>query len=411
MKNNTPKVMLLWHANPNPFAPPVFFDNQITGVLDEHAGQIFNYGQQKFSIPRGEFDLEELLDRQSIEKPDYLFVCLDSTTPYFPRNIDRVCKNSFLCLGDSHHLPNPISRLTKYVTLEKFQGHIFTNNIRHAHWFNHFSTAEQYFEPGLFALNLGEFYKEGAKTTIDSTPVFYGQIGDFHPRRKRIVPTLIKQNLVKHIWGDHELLCTEMQKSLACINVTLNADLNSRVFEIAQTGCLQIVDELSIHNGHGLVLIPNHNCLTYKTEDELTAILKDKGYIYEYGKTLGKNLKHEYKSHWGIECIRKRLLMSVNSGTIKFNSAVNTRKIIDTSLDVKSRLKIYENLLEMHRCLESINLSVDGSDVEIFINDAADLPRLNHIEKSLLIEPSISNKFLIRKFDDSEPELFSISNN
>jgi hypothetical protein len=233
--------------------------------------------------------------------------------------------------------------------LENFQGHIFTNNVRHAHWFNKFSTAEQYFEPALFALRLGDYYNPNIQPTINSTAVFYGQIGDYHPRRKKIVPSLIKQNLVKHIYGQHETIATEIQQALACINVTLNADLNSRVFEIAQTGCLQIVDELSIHNGHGMVLIPNHNCLTFRTEDELINILSNKDYLFEYGRILGENLRHEYNSHWGIERIKERLLMSVKSDSIKFNTASNVRKEIHSKLTVEKRLEIYENLLEIHK--------------------------------------------------------------
>lgn len=407
MNMKIPKVMLLWHANPNPFAPPIISENQITGVLEEFENEDFIYGESKFSIPRGEFDLEDLLKIKKIEKPDYLFICLDSTTPYFARNIDQACENTFLCLGDSHHLPNPISRLISYASLENFKAHIFTNNVRHAHWFNYRCNAEQYFEPGLFALNLEKYYSKN-KVDNNSPTVFYGQLGDFHPRRKRILPNLIKNNLVKHIYGSQERLSKELQKSLACINVTLNSDLNSRVFEIAQTGCLQVVDQLSIHNGHGLVLIPGHNCLTFKTQDELTSILKNTDYLLNQGRIIGENLRNEFNSFWGINCIKERLKKTISTGTIKFNPHLETRKKISSNALIESRLSIYENLLEIHRCNESINLCITGSQSSVFLNDADDLPRIIFSNQEQIMSNSINPKILIRTYEESTAEIFQV---
>ncbi len=409
MIKNSPKIMLLWHANPNPFAPPILSDNQITGVLEEFESQDFIYGESKFSIPRGEFDLDFLLRLKNIEKPDFLFICLDSTTPYFARNIDQVCKNTFLCLGDSHHLPSPISRLIKYASLEIFKAHIFTNNVRHAHWFNYKCDAEQYFEPGLFALNLGKHCSNSTHNlNIKSKTVFYGQIGEFHPRRKRIVPNLINNNLVKHIFGTEEKISNELQQALACINVTLNSDLNSRVFEIAQTGCLQIVDQLSVQNGHGQVLIPGHNCLTFKTQDELTNILKNTDYLLKQGHILGKNLRNEYNTFWGMDCIKERLYKTISSNTIKFNPLLETRKKIKSNATLESRLSIYENLLELHRCYEAINLLIIGPEANVYINDAVDLPRLTFSTQEEFLSNPINPKILIRTYAQAAAEIFNV---
>ena len=409
MNKNSPKVMLLWHANPNPFAPPILSDNQITGVLEEFESQDFIYGDSKFSIPRGEFDLDDLLRLKNIEKPDFLFICLDSTTPYFARNIDQVCKNTFLCLGDSHHLTSPISRLIKYASLEIFQAHIFTNNVRHAHWFNYKCDAEQYFEPGLFALNLGKYCSNAKnKLTIKSKPVFYGQIGEFHPRRKRIVPNLINNNLVKHIFGTEEKISNELQQALACINVTLNSDLNSRVFEIAQTGCLQIVDQLSVQNGHGQVLIPGHNCLTFKTQDELTNILTNRDYLLKQGNILGENLRNEYNTFWGMDCIKERLYKTISSSTIKFNPLLETRKKINSNATLESRLSIYEILLELHRCYEAFNLLLIGPETDVYLNDAVELPRLTFSTQEEFLSNPINPKILIRTYAQSSAEIFNV---
>lgn len=406
--------MVLWHANPNPFAPPLLSTNQITGVLDEHSTQEFNYGTQKFSFPRGEFDLEALLKEKNIDKPDYLFVCLDSTTPYIARNIKNVCENSFLCLGDSHHLPQPITRLINYASNEKFGGHIFTNNVRHAHWFKHRCDADQYFEPALFALNLGSNLDDNLRPINHSkeTPVFYGQMGQFHPRRGRIMPNLLQKNLVRHISGSREQLSTQMKQSMACINVTLNSDLNSRVFEIAQTGCLQIVDQLSIFNGHGSVLIPGHNCLTFQTEAELHEVLSDVNYLKQIGTVLGANLKHEFDQYWGIERIKDRLSASVLSDSVKLNPTPKETARFNNSnknADFENRLLVYENLLELHRSNERISIYIDSNHSHEYIQDLIDLPRLEFPEKDIFLEDSKSLRIYIKENNLKTPELFFVS--
>jgi hypothetical protein len=414
MKKNAPTVMVLWHANPNPFAPPLLSSNQITGVLDEHSAQEFNYGAQKFSFPRGEFDLEGLLKEKNIDRPDFLFVCLDSTTPYFARNIKNVCVNSFLCLGDSHHLNQPITRLINYASSEIFAGQIFTNNVRHAHWFKHRCEAEQYFEPALFALNLRSHVNASSNPFNENkkTPVFYGQMGQFHPRRARIMPNLLQKKLVRHISGSQELLSTELQQSMACINVTLNSDLNSRVFEIAQTGCLQIVDQLSIFNGHGSVLIPGHNCLTFQTEAELQEQLSDFKYLAEIGTILGANLKHEFDQYWGIERIKERLSASVWGDSVKFNSAPKqTVRFNSSNLNApfENRLFVYENLLELHRTNESISIYTDSNHSHEYKQDLIDLPRLKFPEKDIFLEDSESLRIYIKENNSKTPELFFVS--
>lgn len=409
MKSFTPTVMVLWHANPFPFEPPIIYDGQWTGVLEPYIDNVKNSPRSSyFSIPVDEFDLLEHIEKNKIPKPDFLFICLDATMPYIARNINNVCSNNFLCLGDTHHLPQPISRMLSYVSLEKFNGLIFTNNVRHAHWFREVCDSEQFFEPGIFALNLGENHHENIKTSRQSTPIFYGQIGEYHPRRKRIMPNLLTNNLVRHIHGTQETLADELQKSIACINVTLNSDLNSRVFEIAQTGCLQILDELSIHNGHGSVLIPGHNCLTFKTEDDLVALLKDTSYICEFGNVIGSNLRNEYYSYWGMECIRKRLFSSKPLNSIKLNPVISTRKKLKTNISVNSRLYIYENLLELHRCHESIYLFIDGPEVDIFANDALDLPRIKVLSNADLLTPLQDLKILIKNSAELKPEICRI---
>lgn len=406
--------MVLWHANPNPFSPPLLYDNQITGVLDEHINQEFNFGTKKFSFPRGEFDLEALLKYKKIDKPDYLFVCQDSTTPYFPRNIDSVCANTFLCLGDSHHLPQPITRLLNYASNERFGGHIFTNNVRHAHWFKQLCDANQYFEPALFALNLGAYVNDDLHpiNSTKDTAVFYGQMGQFHPRRGRIMPNLLQNNLIRHISGSQEELSLQLQRAIACINVTLNSDLNSRVFEIAQTGCLQIVDQLSIFNGHGSVLIPGHNCLTFQTEAELFEILSDTKYLLEISSVLGNNLKYEFDRHWGIERIKERFSASIGSDSPKFITASeNTPQFKDEHINstLDNRLLIYENLLELHRSYEDIRIYIDSKNSDIYKQDLLDLPRISFPEKNIFLEKSNSLRIYIKDNEIGTPEFFHIS--
>ena len=157
-----------------------------------------------------------------------------------------------------------------------------------------------------------------------------------------------------------------------------------------------------------MVLIPGHNCLTFKTEDELINIIKDTSYLLKQGSVIGENLRNEYKSFWGIHCIKERLYKTISTNTIKFNPIIETRRKINSVSTFASRLNIYENLLELHRCHENINLFIIGPEADVFINDAIDLPRIIFTNQDQLFANSINPKILIQTYEQSTAEIFHV---
>jgi hypothetical protein len=405
MNKKSPNIMVLWHASPDVFVPPYLHENQWTGILEQFSNCV-DSNSKYFTIPNGEFDLLSILEKKSIPKPDFLFICLDATTSFFARNIKSVTQNSFLCLGDTHHLPNPISRLANYVANEEFAGHIFTNNIRHAHWFKNFSKAEQFFEPGFFTQDMPTLYEKNLNAK--NIPVFFGQMGRFHPRRIRLLTPLLEKNLINHVSGKMSEITKSIQNSVACINVTLNSDLNSRIFEIAQTGCLQIIDELSTKNGHGSILVPNHNCLTFQSAQELMDICNDSNYLIKICEKLGNNLKHEFHSKWSNDCIRDRFNQTLLGESIRFNTTNIFSYQSQNNVSIKSRLHVYENLLEIHRCNELIDVHIDSVHAQSYSTDMSDLPRISTITREELMTPSDAYKVLIKDDEAGLPQLFNI---
>ncbi len=409
MSTTNANVMVLWHAAPVPFAPPKLHPQQWTGYLADHASLLDPQQDPRgFLIPRGEFDLAEVLSQQGIPKPDWLFVCVDATTPFFARNLENSAKRRFLCLGDTHHLPTPLTRLLPYGGAEPWDGLIFTNNVRHAHWFSHVTQAPQFFEPAIFALELGLNPTHSGDVT---RPVFYGQMGTFHPRRQRLMAPLLQQGLVHHISGTTHELATQMARSAACVNVTLNSDFNSRIFEIAQTGCLQLIDKLSIHNGMGSVLIPGHNCLAFSDSEELRDLVLDLPLLKTLKPLLGNNLRQEWQSHWGINVIRERLARGLQSDTSPFlkppPSIRNESK--HTAPALNWRLHVYENFLELHRQNETMEILIESTYGECYAQDLGDLPRLRVVDRDTTLKPSNASKFFIRDKENGEPDLLAIN--
>ena len=403
--------MVLWHAAPIPFEPPKLHADQWTGYLTEHASLVDQQKDpRKFLIPRGEFDLAALLANQGIPKPDWLFVCVDATTPFFARNLSQAAERRFLCLGDTHHLPSPISRLLPYAAAEPWDGLIFTNNLRHAHWFSHVTQAPQFFEPAMFALELNSSQILPLSEELTS-PVFYGQMGTFHPRRQRLMTPLLQQSLVHHIAGSSHELAGKMSRAAACVNVTLNSDLNSRVFEIAQTGCLQLIDKLGTHNGMGSVLIPGHNCLAFNDSQELTELVLDLPLLKTLTPLLGRNLRQEWRSHWGINVIRERLSHSLQADTLKILKAPPAIRD-DSNQTVPTlnwRLHVYENFLELHRQNEQMEILIESTYRDCYAQDLDDLPRLKIVDRETILKPSLASKYFIRDKENGEPELLTIN--
>jgi len=369
----------LWHCSPNPYTPPVLSKNQITGIIaDFYESYVKSAATDTIPVPRSEFDIRTLFDSRHIIKPKHLFICIDSTIPYLPKNLKNSAEKVFLILGDSHHLKNPITRLRIYIKSEFVDGIIFTNNIRHAHWFRDITQATFYFEPALTAKIFGA--KQLLNRSRSQDIVLYGQIGNFHPRRSRLAPQLIHSNIIKYITGDDSLIINELHNNIACLNITLNSDLNNRIFEIAQTGALLIIDQIANTNGCGTILKPGVNCLTFANYSELEEILKDKSHLSSMQKILGLNLYNDYNSHWSLNNIIRRLNTPQNDNFTSLNTYEDTRYTninLSTTLDIQKRLIIYEHLLELHRIFESISLFIESPYKNIIHLDLTDLPRIN----------------------------------
>jgi hypothetical protein len=234
-------------------------------------------------------------------------------------------------------------------------------------------------------------------------------MGKFHPRRTRILSNLLQRGLLKHIGGPTETLGAELQKAAASVNVTLNSDLNSRVFEIAQTGCLQIIDRLAAQNGYGSVLIPQHNCLTFTSASDLEDLLSDTAYLRAVGPILGKNLRDEYDSHWGSTMIRNRFTQSIQTDQVGFLEAPNRQTQPSTqNLALSYQLQVYESMLELHRTHEEIELIISGKNRELHRENLADLPRLKTIENIASGNPSSDLRVYITEKETGEPELFRV---
>jgi|GEM_PF-6916494 len=376
-------TVLLWHCSPEPYTPPVLSKNQVTGILENfYEPYAKSSATDTFPVPRAEFDINKLFEARFISKPKHLFICIDSTIPYLPRNLKNIAEKVFICLGDSHHLKNPISRLRIYIKSEDVDGIIFTNNIRHAHWFRDITHATFYFEPALTAkIFSNEKLLDGYRS---QDIVLYGQIGNFHPRRSRLAPQLIRDNIIKYINGVDSLIIQELHANIACLNITLNSDLNNRIFEIAQTGALLIIDQIADTNGSGTILKPGVNCLTFANYNELEKLLKDKNRLSSMQKILGMNLYNEYHSYWSLSNIIRRLNTPLNDKFTSLNTYRDTRYTnIDLSftLSVQKRLIIYEHLLELHRIFENISLFIDSPYKNIIDLDLNDLPRIKIVSK------------------------------
>jgi hypothetical protein len=241
--------------------------------------------------------------------------------------------------------------------------------------------------------------------------IFYGQLGSYHPRRSKFMPYLISKNKVKHVAGENSYLGNTLLNSIASVNITLNSDLNSRVFEIAQTGALLIIDKLSINNGHGSVLVPGHNCMTFETVQELYDLLDDVNKLEEMQKICGENLKFEFDSFWGLHNIRERLKKNAN-GLIGLNLAENymdigLKKFSPTNLS--HRLNIYEVLMELHRVNEKILLYTDSPQSSLIQSDVSDLPRLSVVQGLNQLEDPTSLSIFLKSNGNDEPyEIYQI---
>jgi len=200
------------------------------------------------------------------EQPEFVVVKADATGRNFPRNLAAVRGPKVLLVGDTHHMHQPIRSLIRYAQEEPFDYVIFDHTRHHARFFAEAGVRNLHWLP---ALDYG--FVPRVPRTVPSRPLtFVGQVGRFHPYRRWVLQQVQAAGLpLEALRGTLAQTADIYADSQVTLNISLNGDLNLRVFEALAAGACLLTDELGEDSGLRRLFVPGRHLDTWRTPGEL----------------------------------------------------------------------------------------------------------------------------------------------
>ncbi len=372
----SPQALLFFLAHQDAYRKPIFSPHEVFCGPDtdtrEASGRM-----QALRTPAGSFDINAVIAQlPAAQKPEIVVVKADATGRNFPRGLAQVKCPRVLLVGDTHHLTQPLQTVLRYAREEPFDFIILDHTRHHACWFQEAGLTNVHWLP---ALDYG-FLPRKLSAAPSRPLTFVGQAGKHHPYRRHVLNHLTLEGLPLEA-----LTCPLAQTadvyadSQITLNISLNGDLNLRVFEALSAGGFLLTDELSVSSGLPALFNAGEHLDTWRTPGEL--VEKINHYLAhpeQAFKIRAAGQAELVKSHHS-DVKRREFFDLVHSGK------VNPRYVLEQPSRIfrlggvgaapEDAIRAYELLQSLHR---------DSAQVTVFCRPEAvagvaayaDLPRL-----------------------------------
>jgi glycosyltransferase involved in cell wall biosynthesis len=195
-----------------------------------------------------------------------LIVKIDASLRSCPRNLFKLKCPKVLIVGDTHHMGYPLERVIRYALSEPFTHIILDHTRNHAHFLMEAGLKNVHWIPAVdFSFLRRELCSE------PGTPLtFVGQVGRHHPFRRYALDSVRNAGLPLEILrGSNAKAADIYADSQITLNVSLNGDLNLRVFESLGAGGFLLTDRLSPASGLSRIFEDGKHLVTWGSVDEL----------------------------------------------------------------------------------------------------------------------------------------------
>ncbi len=318
--------------------------------------------------------------------PDLFIAKVDAFKKLVPRNIAALSCPKILVLGASHFGAEPLNTMIDYARSEKYDFYV-VEHMRHHLWYYWLAGIRNiHWLPGLWhkpatedILNAPFLNPDFTRDSFLGRTVFVGQIGKTHPwraavleRLKAVVPGL--QNTMLPLDDSFKAY----QAAGISLNISLNGDLNRRVFEVLSAGGFLLCDELADEAGADLLLDKGREYDTYSSFDEL--LLKIRHYSSEPRASAGMRTEGQrrYLREYAPERLEELVGKLVRGQPIeeRYTSAsVNRIKYCNHTQYSKERIEIYQYMQVLHHGSDNLKILFDARVECSSPVDFLDLPR------------------------------------
>ena len=381
---NLPDVVLFPNHGKMGALPP----HPYCGKREIFCGPYFQNAEtkgRKFIHTKGRFfDIDDVLSQldEKDKKIDLIFSSLESNVACFPKNLDKMDCPKLAFVFDTHHLMYPISRIIEYIKREKFTHLILYAQPAHLHYFYEagFKTSVG-FQPIVQKIPAREKRKEGI-TYIGK------RWKTSHPRRSRMLQFLKKNLPKKKIPFHHynrlprDLWQKVLGRSQMVVISSLNGQFTPQINSCLFAGALCFVDQLSPKTLLSQFYNDKKHIVLWEDFDDLLEKI-----IYYYNnpkeaESIAKAGQAQAKIVLGTSKDFGQIISGFvfeNKADPRFLSTNDARSIVKREESpnlFNVRVRLYENIQELHRIHESLNLiSLTTHNLKPS-TDLADLPRL-----------------------------------
>ena len=261
-----PRALLFFLSPKESYRQPLFSSEEIFCGPDTETRNIVGR-VSSLKMPVGSFDVRDVVRTlPTSQQPEIVIVKADATGRNLPRNLGHLKCPKILLVGDTHHMGQPVQSLLHYAKEEPFDFVIFDHTRHHAHFFAEAGVKNVHWLP---AVDYGFVSRELIKKP--SHPLtFVGQAGRHHPYRCWVLDQVKAAGLPLEILrGSLAQTADVYADSQITLNVSLNGDLNLRVFESLAAGGFLLTDELPADSGLPQLFEAGKHLDTWRTPDEL----------------------------------------------------------------------------------------------------------------------------------------------
>lgn len=368
-------ILVSWYTNPA-YIPPFRLSSRQYTTGPQLDGTVPPFDA---ITPRGAYDLKAVVEQQGGPgKVDLVVVWTDASRVNMPMNVKAFGCPTVLCVGDTHHMDAPLQGMLSYARQAGFDFVVSSHNRHHLHWFVEHGMPQVAWIPALKVQHIPRPFERARTPRL----AFVGQFGRFHPRRRRLVEGIQERRLpLIASGGTREFAADLYASSGLSLNISLNGDLNLRVFEVLSAGGCLMTDRLATESGIDVILEPEREYLSYGDLDELL----DKSRFYlsrpEAALAVAEAGMKAYAERLSPEQQIRSLLDWVFTGRLDaaYRPDWDRRPAFNAAepLVMGKRVQLYERIQEVHRTTERCRVLFSPHVDAGHIADALDLQRLH----------------------------------
>ncbi len=373
-----PQTLLFFLAQRDNYRAPLFSANEVfcsPDAFSESTGGRPTVVQ----CPLGDFDITDFIrSTPGLAKPELLIIKIDASLRCCPRNLFKLKCPKVLIVGDTHHMGHPLERVIRYALAEPFTHIIMDHTRHHAHFLMEAGLKNVHWIPAVDF----SFLPRELRAQPSQPLTFVGQVGRHHPFRRHALDAVRNAGLPLEILrGSNAKAADIYADSQITLNVSLNGDLNLRVFESLGAGGFLLTDRLAPASGLSRIFEDSKHLVTWGSVDEL--IEKVRYYLAhpDEAAVIRRAGQMELISHHAPAVKMREVFDLVHSGNVnprydlsaeRAGLSVRFRRE-DFATCVRERFAPYQAIQEAHRT--SLGVTV-WCEQPAALASLADLPRL-----------------------------------